>query len=110
MATSKTTAPKTTTAAERDKLIKDLNALMADAKALTSSAADDSQEFLSEKAEELKAQLSETLEKLKAKGVDMKESASEKADEVEELIRKNPWKTVGIALLAGVIIDRFSQR
>ncbi|MBT63890.1 MAG: hypothetical protein CML13_11835 [Puniceicoccaceae bacterium] len=38
------------------------------------------------------------------------EASVEKTDEVESCIRKNPWKSIGIAVVAGIVIDRLTSR
>ncbi|MGZ0656111.1 DUF883 family protein [Coraliomargarita sp. W4R53] len=95
---------------DRDKLVADLKILIEDAKSLTESAGDESKEFLSDKAEDLRKQLAETLDALKEKGEHVKEIAVEKTDEVESCISKNPWKSIGIAVVAGVVLDRLTSR
>ena len=95
---------------EREKLLADLKLLVADAKSLTEVTGEESKEFLTDKAEDLRQQLNETLEALKAHGEKVKEVAVEKTDEVEDCIRKNPWKSIGIAVVAGVVIDRLTSR
>lgn len=107
----KTTTTKTNELqADRDKLVADLKLLVADAKSLTETAGDESKEFLTDKAEDLRKQLSETMDALKEQGDKAQKVAIEKTDEVEACISKNPWKSIGIAVLAGVVIDRLTSR
>jgi ElaB/YqjD/DUF883 family membrane-anchored ribosome-binding protein len=108
--TQKSTTKSKDLQSERDKLMADLKILVADAKSLTEATGDESKEFLAEKAEDLRQQLSETMEALRVKGEKVKEVAIEKTDEVEDCIRKNPWKSIGIAVVAGIVIDRLTSR
>lgn len=95
---------------DRDKLVADLKLLVEDAKSLTESAGDESKEFLADKAEDLRKQLTETMDALKEQGEHVKEIAVEKTDEIESCISQNPWKSIGIAVVAGVVIDRLTSR
>ena len=106
----KTTTPQSALKSDRDKLVADLKILMEDAKTMTGTAADDSKEFLVEKAEDLRAQLDATLVALKEHGDKFKETAVEKSKDLEKCIQKNPWKAVGIAVLAGIVIDRLASK
>ncbi|MDP0497243.1 MAG: hypothetical protein Q7Q73_13650 [Verrucomicrobiota bacterium JB024] len=106
---TKTATKDSDLAADRDKLVADLKILMEDAKTLTSDAAETSHEVFSEKAAQVQAQLKEGLEKLKAHGQTACEKGKETAETVEKLIKDNPWKSLGIALLAGVIVDRLMR-
>ncbi|MGE9293683.1 hypothetical protein [Ruficoccus sp. ZRK36] len=103
---TKTAAKDTDLAADRDKLVSDLKTLINDAKTLTSDTAEVSQEAFSEKAAQVQAQLKEGLEKLKAHGQTAKEKGQETVETMEKLIKDNPWKSLGVAVLAGVVIDR----
>ncbi|MBC2595129.1 DUF883 family protein [Ruficoccus amylovorans] len=98
-----------TLADDRDKLVSDLKTLIEDAKLLTTDAAETSQEVFSEKAAQVQAQLKDGLEKLKEHGQVAKEKGQETLDTVEKLIKDNPWKSLGIALLAGIVIDRLAR-
>lgn len=40
----------------------------------------------------------------------IKESATHLAEEAAELIRKHPFETVGVSLLAGILIGMFINR
>ena len=93
-------------AADRDKLIADLKVLIDDAKLLGSNAAETSQEYLQERAEQLKGELNDRIDRLKEGYGTVKAKGAESVDELEGLIKKHPWRAVGIAVLAGVVIDR----
>ena len=94
----------------RDQLIADLKLLVADAKSLTEATGDDSKEFLTNKAEVLREQLNESIGALRAQGEKFKEVAVDRTDEVEDCLRKNPWMSIGIAVVAGIVIDRLISR
>lgn len=93
-------------AADREKLISDLKVLLDDAKLLGSDAAESSQEYLQERAEQLKVQLNQRIDSLKEGYGTAKAKTAEATDELEGLIKKHPWRAVGIGILAGVVIDR----
>lgn len=93
-------------ASDRDKLVADLKTLIDDAKVLTSDASGASREFAAEKAETLRGQLKEAMEKLKAETESACTKTRDTIDNVEKLIKDNPWQSVGIALIVGIAIDR----
>ena len=87
----------------KEKLIRDLNVLVHDAEALIKVTGKD----LSEKS---KVQLVAALERFKATCRRVEEEAATAARATDQLIRENPYKSVGIAfgvgLLIGVLINR----
>lgn len=95
---------------DRDTLVADLKALIEDASKLTSDAADATGEAFSEKVSEIQEQIKDAVAKLKEHGETVKDTVKDKSkesvDTVENLIRENPWKSVGIAVVAGILIDR----
>lgn len=91
---------------DRDKLIADLKILIEDARALTGEAADSSQEFLGEKVSEIQTKIKDSVDMLKEHGETVKEKGKESFESVENLIKENPWKALGIAVAAGILIDR----
>ncbi len=93
-------------AEDRAKLISDLKVLIDDAKVLTSDASASSQEFVQERAEAVKAQLNEGIDKLKVHYGAAKDKTVEATDDLEKLIKKHPWRAVGVGLLVGIVIDR----
>jgi len=97
-------------AADRKKLVEDLKILMEDAKVLTADASTNSKEFAHETAEQLKEQLNEAIEALKSQGQAFRETATEKSEELEDILREHPWKTLGIGILVGVILDRLTRK
>lgn len=91
---------------DRDKLVADLKALIEDARTLTADVAETSQEAFTEKVTEVQDQIKEAVDKLKEHGQNAKEMGKESIDSVEKLVKDNPWKSLGIAVLAGILIDR----
>jgi len=94
-------------AGDRDKLVADLKLLVEDAKTLTSDASAAGSEFAHEKAEHVRGQLVEVLEKLKAEGEQVRTHTLDTASEIEKAIKERPWQSIGIAILVGIVIDRF---
>ena len=107
---SSTSANTSALAGERDKLVADLKLLISDAQSLTETAGDESKEFVSAKADELREQMAAAMDCLKEHGENLKKTAIEKSDEVEQAISTNPWKSIGIAVVAGIIIDRLVRK
>ncbi|WP_309381879.1 DUF883 family protein [Cerasicoccus frondis] len=107
MPSKATTADKL--AEDRDKLVADLKLLMEDAKHLTADASDGASEFATEKAELVREQLSEIMAKLKTEGEHVKAKAKDTTKDLEKLIKDNPWQSLGVAVLAGIVIDRFMR-
>jgi ElaB/YqjD/DUF883 family membrane-anchored ribosome-binding protein len=91
---------------DREQLVADLEKLLTDAKTLGADASSVSQSYLAEKAQSARAQLNDIIEDVKEQTEATKEQAVETLDNVETMIKKNPWRTVGIAVLAGIAIDR----
>lgn len=108
---SSTTKTSTTDklAQDRDKLLADLKLLVEDAKHLTADASDATSEFATEKAEQVREQLSDVMAKLKAEGENVAGKAKDTTQDLEKLIKKHPWQSLGIAVVAGIVIDRFMR-
>lgn len=106
MTQQKKTATETDTCPNRDKLVADLEQLLADAKVLSSDVSETSQAYFTEKTAKIRSQLADAINDVKERGESTKEQAVERIDKVEEMIKEKPWKAVGIAVLAGIVIDR----
>jgi ElaB/YqjD/DUF883 family membrane-anchored ribosome-binding protein len=100
------TAATDTLKADRDQLVADLEKLLADAKTLSTDAKSTSQAFITEKAKEVRAQLNDIIYDVKEHSEATKEQAVETIDKIEAGIKEKPWKAIGIAVLAGIVIDR----
>ena len=108
MSTKATTAntPSNKLADDREKLIADLKLLVEDAKVFTTDASSSGKDFMHERAEDLKVQLNEGLDKLKGHYATAKDKTVEATDDLEKLIKKHPWRAIGIGVLVGVAVDR----
>lgn len=92
-----------------DKLLEDLQTVVADAEALLKATANQA----GEKVQEARAKAAESLSAARERMAGMQENALHQARELvgdgEDYIRRNPWQAVGIAagagLLAGLLIS-----
>ncbi|CAA6678419.1 MULTISPECIES: YqjD family protein [unclassified Lentimonas] len=99
-------ATETNTCPDREKLVADLEQLLADAKVLTSDVSETSQAYFTEKTAHIRSQLTDAINDVKERGESTKEQAVETIEKVEAMIKDKPWRAVGIAVLAGIVIDR----
>lgn len=99
----------------KDKLLADFRVVIADAEELLRATAAETGEKVSAKVEDVRSRLEDRLAIAKtkladaqAKLVDAQAIAAEKgkavADATDELVRDNPWRAMGIAAGAGLII------
>jgi ElaB/YqjD/DUF883 family membrane-anchored ribosome-binding protein len=93
-----------------DKLLQDLQTVVADAEALLKATANQA----GEKVQEARAKAAESLSAARERLAEMKDSALDQARELvdtgEEYVKENPWKAVGIAAAAGVLIGLLLRR
>lgn len=94
----------------REKLIADLKAVMQDAQGIIDGAKDASSDAISEQTEAAKVKLHNAVEAAKKYEEKAIEKARDLEQQSEELIRKNPWKTVAISAAAGLVIGRLLQK
>lgn len=93
-----------------DKLLEDLQTVVADAEALLKATASQA----GEKVQEARAKAEESLAAARERLADVQEDALRQARELmtegEEYVRQNPWQAVGIAagigLLVGLLLSR----
>jgi ElaB/YqjD/DUF883 family membrane-anchored ribosome-binding protein len=87
-----------------DKLLADLQAVVADAEALLRATAG----HAGEKIQEARARAEESLAAARERLVDTEDDALRQARELvsngEEYVRQNPWAAVGIAAGVGVLV------
>ncbi len=87
-----------------DKLLADLQTVVADAEALLKATAG----HAGEKVQEARARAEESLAAARERLVDAEEDALKQARELvtsgEEYVRENPWAAVGIAAGVGVLV------
>ena len=109
MATA-TKSPSTKIDENREKLIADLKSVIDDAQGILSGAKEASSEAISEQTEAAKIKIQKGIDAIKSYEEMALERAKEIEEKSEELIRKNPWKTVAISAAAGLVIGRLLQR
>jgi ElaB/YqjD/DUF883 family membrane-anchored ribosome-binding protein len=93
-----------------DKLMQDLQTVVADAEALLRATASQA----GEKVQEARAKAAESLSAARERLNEMKDGALDQAREIvdtgEEYVRENPWKALGLAAAAGVLIGLLLRR
>ena len=88
---------------------RDVRGVLADAEQLLHATAGE----LGEKAKEVRKELTRKIEAAKEKFQsleDVKEAAEEGLKEVDQVIRKHPYESVGAALVAGLILGALLNR
>jgi ElaB/YqjD/DUF883 family membrane-anchored ribosome-binding protein len=94
----------------REKLMGDLRTVMADAEELLRATASQT----GERIVAIRARAEESLKAAKARLLEQEEAALAKTKEAakaaDEYVRANPWKAVGIAALAGLILGILAAR
>jgi ElaB/YqjD/DUF883 family membrane-anchored ribosome-binding protein len=87
-----------------DKLLEDLQTVVADAEALLKATAHQA----GEKVQEARARAEESLSAARERLSEVKDSATERARELagegDEYVRNNPWQAVGIAAGVGLLV------
>ena len=93
----------------RASIARDVRGVLADAEQLLHATAGE----LGEKAKEVRKELARKIEAAKERFQsleDVKEAAEEGLKEVDQVIRKHPYESVGAALVAGLIIGALLNR
>ncbi len=87
-----------------DKLLEDLQTVVADAEALLKATAHQA----GEKVQEARAKAEESLSAARERLSEVKDGATQKARELveegDEYVRNNPWQAVGIAAGVGLLV------
>ena len=95
--------------ANRASIARDVRGVLADAEQLLQATAGE----LGEKAKEVRKELARKIEAAKERFQsleDVREAAEEGLKEVDQVIRKHPYESVGAALVAGLIIGALLNR
>lgn len=99
-------AETTGTPSARERVVADLRTLMTDAEELLKVTAGD----LSEKAKEARARVTAALSKARGSLHGLEEKAAAGAKAADQLIRRHPYESLGVAfglgVLLGVLINR----
>lgn len=95
---------------QKDRLVSDLHAVIADAEALLRASAGDA----GEAAGELRAKVQASLERAKRNLADLQDAAVEKAKAAgratDAYVHENPWQSIGIAAGVGVLLGLLISR
>ena len=89
-----------------ERVITDLKRIVRDSEALLH----DSGEALGDKARETRVRLTETLESAKATCRRLEEKAMQGAEATDQVIRKHPYQSIGIAAAVGLLIGMLVNR
>ncbi len=93
-----------------DKLLKDLQTVVADAEALLKATAGQAGEKIQEARARAEASLTAARERLSGAEEDALKQARELVTEGEQYIKQNPWAALGVAagvgLLVGLLLSR----
>lgn len=96
--------PSEITAAQKDKLMADLKLVLTDAEALLSATAGDA----GEEVARLRERVRDTLSQAKDSLIDIQSAVVDRAKvaakATDEYVHDNPWKSIGIAAGAGLLI------
>jgi len=104
---------KTDTAAistSKDKLVADLKVLMADSEELLRASAGQAGEKISAARERVQASLASAKVKLSDAERAAVEQAKQAAKVTDEYVHENPWRAVGIAAFAGLVLGVLISR
>ena len=90
----------------RDQLVEDLKRVIEDAQNLAEEAKDATGAAIHEKVAAVQKDLGERMKAIRKTGGSMIDEVEQQSENVEDLIRRNPWRSVAVAALAGLLIDR----
>ncbi len=94
----------------REKLMQDLRVVMADAEELLHVTAGQAGDKISTARERIQKSLSHAKERIMSAEHAMVEKTRQAAKATDEYVHENPWKSVGIAAGAGLIIGMLISR
>ena len=106
---TKTRVKKSSRRTAKASIARDVRGVIADAEQLLHATAGE----LGDKAREVRKELARKIEAAKERFhnlEDVKEAAEEGLKEVDQVIRKHPYESVGAALVAGLIIGALLNR
>ena len=90
----------------RDQLIEDFKRVIEDARNLAEEARNASGTAIHEKIEAVQKDLGKRMKAIRKAGGGMLDEVEEQTANVEDLIKKHPWRSVAVAALAGLLVDR----
>lgn len=94
----------------KDKLVKDLKSVGADADGLLKEVASSTAEEFAAARTRIEAKLGEAKSRLDSSRHAVAEKAKRSADATHEYVVENPWKVLGLAAAAGVIVGILMSR
>ena len=94
----------------RDKLVADLKVLIADSEELLRASAGQAGEKIAAARERVQASLATAKVKLADAERAVLEQTKKAAKAADEFVHENPWKAVGIAAAAGVVLGLLINR
>ena len=92
--------------AQKDRLIRDLHAVVAEAESLLRATAEQAGEGTSE----LRAKVQASLDRARRNLGDLQEAAVEKVKEADAYVHENPWPVIGVAAAVGVLLGMLISR
>jgi ElaB/YqjD/DUF883 family membrane-anchored ribosome-binding protein len=94
----------------KERLVADLKSVVADASDMLKGAANSSTEGLTSAREALQRKVDEARSQLSHVGTAFGGKAKYAAGATEEYVRANPWKSIGIAAAAALVVGAFLRR
>jgi len=107
---TKATQKSSSLSESREQLVEDLQRLIADAQGLAKEAKTASGEAIDEKVQAARDALRDGVDNLKKHGEAVREKTVEKSKGVDELVRENPWRSIGIAALGGFVLSMLLRK
>ncbi len=90
----------------RDQLIEDFKRVIEDAQNLAEEAKNASGAAIHEKIEAVQKDLGKRMKAIRKAGGSAIDELEEQSENLEKLIKRHPWRSVAVAALAGLLVDR----
>lgn len=91
---------------KKERLMNDIKGVVADADDLLREVANSTAEEFTEARTKIEGRLEEAIARL----ADVRIAVTEKAKGAEEYVRENPWKTLGVGAVTGIIVAYLISR
>jgi ElaB/YqjD/DUF883 family membrane-anchored ribosome-binding protein len=92
------------------KLLRDIRGAVADGDHLLKQVANSSAEQFAAARTKIDVKLTDARSRLDGARIAVTETAKDAADATYEYVRENPWKLLGVAIAAGLVIGLFLRR
>ncbi len=99
-----------TVAGKKEKLVKDLKGVVADTDDLLRQVASSSAEEFAAARTTIEGKLGEAISRLDDARIAVTEKAKGAAEATHEYVNENPWKALGVAAAAGLVIGILLRR